>query len=175
MIRLIRGRAQMRGRALVVTFAVALVTAATGLAQSNIDYTKTSPVDLVANSPKGKLANPYKDTQASIIAEGNTLFQSYSCSGCHGGRGGGGICPPLTNGVWIYGGDDDTLFRLVTLGSVDLQKHGYTRMAVENVVAPMPPFGTTIKNADDLWKILAFIRSVYDGEPDYKYGNPPGQ
>jgi hypothetical protein len=28
-------------------------------------------------------------------------------------------CPSLINGVWIYGGSDDTLFRLVTLGSVE--------------------------------------------------------
>jgi len=160
---------------LVVALAAAFFAATTTFAQSDVNYTKISPVNLTANSPKGKLVNPYKDSQAAIVAEGNTLFQSYSCSGCHGGRGGGGICPPLTNGVWIYGGDDDTLFRLVTLGSVELQKHGYTRVAFENVVAPMPPFGTTIKNADDLWKILAFIRSVYDGDPDYKYGNPPGQ
>jgi hypothetical protein len=81
----------------------------------------------------------------------------------------------VTNGVWIYGGDDDTLFRLVTLGSGGMQKQGYTRQGLENVVAPMPSFGTVIKNADDLWKLLAFIRSKYDGVPSTKYGSPPGQ
>ena len=38
---------------------------------------------------------------------------------------------------------------------------------------PMPPFGAIIKNADDLWKILAFVRSHYDGDPAYKFGAPP--
>ena len=46
------------------------------------------------------------------------------CNGCHGGGGGGGMCPPLTNDTWVYGRDDDTLFRLITLGTDDLQKQG---------------------------------------------------
>jgi mono/diheme cytochrome c family protein len=137
-----------------------------------VDYTKISPQDLVTNTPKGKLVNPYKDTQADIVAEGSKLLQSYSCSGCHGGSGGGGMCPPLTNDTWVYGGDDDTLFRLVTLGSDGLQKAGYMRTGRENVVGPMPPFGAIIKNADDLWKIFAFVRSKYNGDPAYKFGAP---
>jgi mono/diheme cytochrome c family protein len=109
------------------------------------------------------------------VAQGETLFRSYSCSGCHGGTGGGGMCPPVTNDTWVYGGDDDTLFRLVTLGSDELQKAGYSRIGRENVVGPMPPFGAIIKNADDLFKIIAFIRAHYDGDPSYKYGAPASQ
>jgi len=136
------------------------------------DYTKILPVDLVKETPKGKLSNPYKDTQTDIVAQGETLFRSYSCSGCHGGTGGGGMCPPLTNDTWVYGGDDDTLFRLVTLGSDELQKAGYMRTGHENVVGPMPPFGSIIKSSDDLWKMIAFIRAHYDGDPGYKFGAP---
>jgi hypothetical protein len=62
--------------------------------------------------------------------------------------------------VWIYGKDGDTLFRLIALGTVDLQKEGYTRKGSENVVGPMPPFGGIVKSTDDLWKIIAWIRSV---------------
>jgi hypothetical protein len=72
----------------------------------------------------------------------------------------------------VYGGDDDTLFRLVTLGSDELQKLGYTRIGRENVVGPMPPMGAIVKSADDLWKILAFVRSNYSGDPAYKFGAP---
>lgn len=142
------------------------------LLAADLDWAKLSPADAVKNTPKGQLKNPYNDTQADIVAHGETLFRSYSCSGCHGGTGGGGMCPPLTNDVWVYGGDDDTLFRLVTLGSADLQKAGYTRIAHENVVGPMPPMGGIVKNADDLWKIITFIRAHYDGDPAYKYGAP---
>ena len=84
-------------------------------------------------------------------------------------------CPPLTTSDWIYGGDDDSLFRLVTLGSIELQKQGYTREGLINTAGPMPPMGPIIKNSDDLWKILTFIRSRYDGDPAYKYGAPASQ
>lgn len=146
-----------------------------GDAQAPVDYTKISPIDLVKKTPKGQLTNPYKDTQADIVAEGGQLLGNYSCSGCHGGGGGGGMCPPLTNDTWVYDGDDDTLFRLVTLGTDELQKQGYMRKGHENVVGPMPPFGAIIKNADDLWKILVFVRSKYSGDPAYKFGTPPDQ
>ena len=126
--------------------------------------TGKSPEEVVKDAPKGTLRNPYTD-DLEKVKEGRQLFLSYSCNGCHGGNGGGGMCPPLSNDVWVYGSDDDTLFRLVTLGSDKLQAAGYYRIGMENVVGPMPPFGPLIKSDDELWKIIAFIRSVYDGEP----------
>ena len=133
-----------------------------------------TPIERVAATPQqGQLKNPYNDTQADIVAEGQKLFMHAGCNGCHGGNGGGGMCPPLTNDVWVYGGDDDTLFRLVTLGSDELQKRGYVRKGHENVVGPMPPHGAIVKTDDDLWKIITFIRSNYHGSPNYKYGSPP--
>jgi mono/diheme cytochrome c family protein len=163
---------------IVALFAAMMGLAALGRASGEdvhatpIDYTKILPADLVRSTPKGKLVNPYKDTQADIVAQGAKLLQSYSCSGCHGGGGGGGMGPALTNDTWIYGGDDDTLFRLTALGSDELQKDGYSRIGSENVVGPMAPFGTLIKNSDDLWKILTFVRSKYSGDPAYKFGTP---
>ena len=139
------------------------------------DNGKVSAVDLVNQTPKGKLHNPYNDSQASIVSEGATLFRSYPCSGCHGGNAGGGMCPPLTTSDWIYGGDDDSLFRLVTLGSIELQKNGYTRQGLITTAGPMPPMGLIIKDSDDLWKILTFVRSRYDSDPAYKYGAPASQ
>lgn len=144
-------------------------------AAKTVDYTKITPPDLIKQTPKGQLKNPYNDGQADIVAQGEHTFLSYGCNGCHGGGGGGGMCPPLTNDVWVYDGDDDTLFRLVTLGSDELQKQGYSRRGRENVVGPMPPFGALIKNSDDLWKILTFVRSRYNPAADQKYkmGTPP--
>ena len=79
------------------------------------------------------------------------------------------MCPPLITGVWIYGGDDDTLFRLVSLGSQKLQADGYTVQALESVVAPMPSMGPLIKTDGDLWEIITWIRSAYTGPPEHKY------
>jgi mono/diheme cytochrome c family protein len=120
----------------------------------------TPPLDLIKNTPKGGLHNPYNGKWADVGEEGHKKMLSFSCNGCHGGGGGGGMCPPLTNDTWVYGPDDDTLFRLVALGSDELKKAGYTRHGQEMVVGPMPPFGGIIKTSDDLWKVIAWIRTV---------------
>ena len=123
----------------------------------------TPPLDLIKATPKGGLHNPYNDKIAEMADAGHKKYLSFSCNGCHGGGGGGGMCVPLTNDTWVYGPDDDTLFRLVALGSVDLTKAGYKRIKSETVVGPMPPFGGIIKTSDDLWKVITFIRSVSPG------------
>ncbi|CAB4244040.1 Cytochrome c-L [Methylacidimicrobium sp. AP8] len=109
------------------------------------------------------MKNPYTD-KPEAIAEGRKLWFSRSCNGCHGGMGGGGMCPPVINDTWVYGSDDKTLFELIKYGSVELQKKGYTRIGRENVVGPMPPFGSVLSD-DDIWKVLAYVRSIYRGDP----------
>jgi mono/diheme cytochrome c family protein len=129
-------------------------------------------VQLVNTTPKGQLKNPYQDDDAAAVEDGRKAYFRAGCNGCHGGNGGGGMCPPLTNDTWVYGGDDDTLFRLVSLGSDELQGKGYTRTGHENVVGPMPPMGAIVVSADTLWHILAFVRSNYHGAPECKFGCP---
>lgn len=124
-----------------------------------------SPHDVAMAAAKGTLKNPYayKPMNPDLAEAGKKKYMSVSCNGCHGGNGGGGMCPPLSNETWVYGADDDTLFRLVALGSDELQKQGYTRKGRENVVGPMPPHGKIVKTEDDLWRIIYFIRSNFRG------------
>jgi len=129
-----------------------------------------TPVARADATPKGSLKNPYKDDDAAVVAAGSKLYLGYGCNGCHGGNGGGGMCPPLTNDTWVYGGDDDTLFRLVAYGTQDLQAKGYSRKSQEQVVGPMPAMGQVVKTDDELWRILAFVRSHYSGSPECKFG-----
>jgi hypothetical protein len=70
----------------------------------------------------------------------------------------------LSQGVRFWGNTDDVLFRLVTLGSAELEKQGFVRYQWGSVHGPMPPMAVSIKTSDHLWKIIAFIRSI----------NPPG-
>jgi mono/diheme cytochrome c family protein len=126
------------------------------------------PLERVAAAPKGTLKNPYTDN-AEAIAEGKKLFFGKSCNGCHGGGGGGGMCPPLTNTVWVYGDTDDTLFRLISLGSDELKKAGYSRKGTEGVVGPMPAFGELIDSDQDVWKIIAWIRTLFSGGPERRH------
>jgi len=125
-----------------------------------------SPHDVAMTAEKGTLKNPYnyKPMNQDLVAAGRKKYMSVSCNGCHGGNGGGGMCPPLSNATWVYGADDDTLFRLVALGSDELLKQGYTRKGRENVVGPMPAHGKIVKTEDDLWRIIYFIRGNYRGE-----------
>jgi mono/diheme cytochrome c family protein len=129
-----------------------------------------TPVGKADATPKGQLKNPYSDSDQAVVQAGSGLYLRYGCNGCHGGNGGGGMCPPLTNDVWVYGGDDDTLFRLVAYGSEALQGKGYSRKGTESVVGPMPPMGQVVQTDDDLWRILAFVRSNYHGAPECKFG-----
>jgi len=126
----------------------------------------TTPPELVKQFPKGQLHSPYPDYKKLAKDDPDLVkqFRLPGCNECHGGTGGGGICPALTQGVWFWGNTDDVLFRLITLGSVDLEKEGYKRLGYGSVHAPMPPMGAAIKTSDQLWKIIAFIRSI----------NPPG-
>ena len=136
--------------------------------QSNEDKVAViSPLEVVENAARGDLKNPYTGNQKAI-AEGRNLFLANSCNGCHGGTGGGGMGPPLSNAVWVYGADDDTLFRLITQGSDELQAVGYSRVAREKVVGPMPGFGDIIEDDQHVWKIIAFIRSIYNDDPSKK-------
>jgi mono/diheme cytochrome c family protein len=129
-----------------------------------------TPVQRADATAKGELKNPYSDSDAAAVDAGQKLYMAYACSGCHGGTGGGGMCPPLTNDIWVYGGDDDTLFRLIAYGSDTLQSKGYSRKSQENVVGAMPPMGQIVKTDEDLWHILAFVRSNYHGAPECKLG-----
>jgi mono/diheme cytochrome c family protein len=123
------------------------------------------PLERANMAAKGTLKNPYTDNPEAI-AQGKKLYFGKSCNGCHGGGGGGGMCPPLTNTVWVYGDTDDTLFRLISMGSDELKKHGYSRKGTEGVVGPMPPFGELIDSDQDVWKIIAWIRTVFAGGPE---------
>lgn len=124
------------------------------------------PIDRVMATPKGQLKNPFDWKDPKIAEEGHKIYMGLSCNGCHGGGGGGGMCPPLTNETWVYGGDDDTLFRLITLGSQELQKAGYSRKGQEGVVGPMPPYRDLIDDETKLWKAIAWIRTVWKGRAE---------
>jgi mono/diheme cytochrome c family protein len=125
-----------------------------------------TPWERAISTPKGQLENPYEDFE-SVAEEGHRKYMKAGCNGCHGGTGGGGMAAPLTNPVWVYGDDDDTLFRIIALGTGKdspgnaFGKLGYERKGSELMEGPMPHFGEIVKTDDDLWKIIAWIRSIY--------------
>src|SRR4051812_7083051 len=58
--------------------------------------------------------NPYEGN-AYAMTEGERLFNSMNCVGCHF-HGGGGIGPPLMDDKWIYGGESAQIFDTIIRG-----------------------------------------------------------
>jgi len=93
--------------------------------------------------------NPYTGN-AEAIEQGRALFLQMGCSGCHGVGGGGGMGPALLDDEWKFGSDDATLFKLIK-GEIPQQT--------------MPAaFGNVLKD-EDVWKLIAYVRSLYRGDP----------
>jgi len=91
--------------------------------------------------------NPYTG-KAEAITEGQQLYKKFNCYGCHGMQGGGGMGPNLTDETWQAGdGSDSSLLSQVRDGK-----------------GQMPPF-KTLMNDDQAWKLIAFVRSLYKGDP----------
>lgn len=91
--------------------------------------------------------NPYTGN-AAAIAEGQELYKNLNCYGCHGMRGGGGMGPNLTDETWQTGdGSDANLLAQIRDGR-----------------GSMPPFKSVVSD-DQVWKLIAFVRSLYKGDP----------
>jgi cytochrome c(L) len=107
------------------------------------------PAAVAAQNPAAKKLNPYTG-DPNVVLQGRKLFLKYGCSGCHGVGGGGGMGPPLIDDVWHYGSDDETLFKIVT-GQIEESK--------------MPKNFREVLTDDEVWRILAYVRSQYAGDP----------
>ena len=62
------------------------------------------------------------------MGEGRQLFVRFNCSGCHGGRAGGGMGPSLRDVDWIYGNNDAQLFSSITEGRAHGMPSWQTRL-----------------------------------------------
>lgn len=99
--------------------------------------------DQQVESTEQAAANPYQG-DPKAIEEGRQIFSTYGCAGCHGPGGGGGMGRSLTDDAWKFGGDDQTLFRLV---------HG------DYPDQTMPKFGEFLSE-EQIWKVIAFVRTL---------------
>jgi cytochrome c oxidase cbb3-type subunit 3 len=86
------------------------------------------------------------------MVEGRQLFVRFNCSGCHGGRAGGGMGPSLRDVDWIYGQEDARVYSSIAEG----RAHG------------MPAWQPRL-TSDQIWKLVTYIQSLRTrNEP-----NPP--
>ena len=100
------------------------------------------------DQPTPKKLNPFNGNPAAI-QEGRSLYQQNGCSACHGVMGGGGMGVPLIDDVWKFGSNDEILFKLIK-GQIPEQT--------------MPKVFAGLED-EQVWKIIAYIRSLYRGDP----------
>jgi cytochrome c oxidase cbb3-type subunit III len=86
--------------------------------------------------------NPFSQDRTAM-AEGRQLFVRFNCSGCHGGRAGGGMGPSLRDVDWIYGNDDARIYGSIAEG----RAHG------------MPAWRSRM-TPDQIWKLVTYIKSL---------------
>lgn len=103
--------------------------------------TPVGPVPGPQQNPP-RMENPYQNNVAAM-AEGRELFVRMNCSGCHGGRAGGGMGPSLRDVDWLYGSTDAQIFSSIAEG----RAHG------------MPSWGSKMTE-DQIWKLVAYIKSM---------------
>jgi cytochrome c oxidase cbb3-type subunit 3 len=111
----------------------------------------TGPHRSVINQPLGPLPgrgdlapvdNPLGG-DASARVEGRRLFVRFNCSGCHGGRAGGGMGPSLRDPDWLYGSSADRIFNSIAQG----RGRG------------MPAWGARLPE-QQIWELTAYVQSL---------------
>ncbi|WP_084684816.1 cytochrome c(L), periplasmic [Methylohalobius crimeensis] len=152
----------MPRRRISLATALAAVLLGTGTAHSEVTFRHAiegMPLDLsVAQDWKDKSPaveaflesgdNPYNcDNQA--VEEGHSLFLS-ACSGCHGHEAEGKLGPGLADDYWTYpaGLTDKGLFEILFGGAQGMMGPQYVNLEI-----------------DEMLKIMAFLRSIYQGKP----------
>jgi len=103
-------------------------------------FSFTGTVSAVETPAGTAVKNPFEG-KPEAIQEGEKIFDD-KCSECHmDGTGGAG--PNLTDDEWTYGGSDAEVFETISYG----RKGG------------MPSWKREL-GADNIWKVIAFIRSI---------------
>ena len=87
------------------------------------------------------------DDNAPAISQGQQLFTSMNCVGCHS-HGGGGMGPPLMDDKWIYGSEPANIFESI----------------VEGRPNGMPAWRNKIPD-QQVWELVAYVQSMSGNEP----------
>lgn len=109
----------------------------------------TAPAVTVAVGPvpgpvesANHVENPFAGDRAAV-GQGRQLFIRFNCSGCHGGRAGGGMGPSLRDVDWLYGADAAQVYSSIADG----RAHG------------MPSWQRML-TSDQIWMLVAYIKSL---------------
>lgn len=110
----------------------------------------------VVSNVRGEIHNPYAN-DANAIAAGKQLYIHMNCAYCHGFDGGGGMGPNLADDYWRFGGDDADVYKSI----------------YEGRGKGMPAWGAALPESD-IWKIIAYVRTLGGGESVAQRGGEAG-
>jgi len=111
----------------------------------DIDSAGQANPSAAANAEK----NPYTGDAAAIEA-GRKLWRQGGCYSCHGGVAEGGVGPSLIDDEWVYVPTDKTIYKAISEG-----RRGTVMVSWSKDLSP-----------DQIWKVIAYIRSLYQGDPN---------
>jgi cytochrome c(L) len=131
---------------LLAIFCLVSIGATSGFAGAG-DIDKTDAADTAATADAD--SNPYTG-DPDAITEGKALWRDTGCYSCHGGVAEGGVGPNLTDDDWVYKPTDKTLYKAISKGRNGTNMVGWSKEL----------------NPDQIWKVIAYIRSLYEGDPD---------
>lgn len=77
------------------------------------------------------------------VSEGQRLYSWYNCAGCHSPGGGGGMGPPHTDDLWVYGSAPENIYQSIVQGRP----------------LGMPAYSGRLSSSD-VWKLVAYVRSL---------------
>jgi cytochrome c oxidase cbb3-type subunit 3 len=162
-------------RLLVAASALALVVGVGGGCKRELRSFRVNPPAAVAatdvpmttlqagqSTTQPSMKNPYEEN-AFALSEGQRLYSSYNCVGCHA-HGGGGSGPPLMDDQWIYGSQPAQVYLTIIQG----RPNG------------MPSFRGKIPDFQ-VWQLAAYVRSLSGltglaasgGRDDHMTSEPP--
>src|SRR4051812_23093407 len=108
------------------------------LSERSQDSTVVPTAHAVAGPPEQRFLS-----NAWSLGEGQRLYRWFNCGGCHGGAGGGGIGPPLSDASFRYGGE----LRDVHASIAEGRPNG------------MPSFGPRVPDTL-IWQLAAYVVSL---------------
>lgn len=141
-----------------ILLAFSLAVTAIGFAQVASPQVQASPANQLQHTPvsgihmgvPANLKNPYEGDRDAWM-QGKKLFKALNCDECHSPGGGGGMGPPLSDNVWIYGGSPAQIYLSILHG----RPNG------------MPQWGTVLPSKS-IWQLVTYVETLSQPNPKFE-------
>lgn len=141
-----------------ILLAFSLAVTAIGFAQMASPQVQSSPAEQLQHTPvsgihmgvPAQMKNPYEGNRYAWM-QGKKLFKALNCDECHSPGGGGGMGPPLSDNVWIYGGAPGQIYLSILHG----RPNG------------MPQWGTVLPSKS-IWQLVTYVETLSEPNPKFE-------